>query len=156
MARDFSREQLPPPYVWNMVDFIPNVLGAPLRKRGGWIYASSAVTAASYLQRVGYGNFGGTAGSQLIAIDSTTSTSAGPGVWKVNETSGAVTFIGSVTSASAGGSTGVCKVGDPVFYGTNIFIPIGFVDGVTDVFAGNATYARCTKYNGTTLSKITY
>ena len=46
MAQDYSRDQLPPSTVWNMVDFFPNSLGAPLRKRGGWVYASSAISAA--------------------------------------------------------------------------------------------------------------
>ena len=50
MKRDFSRDQMPPNTLWNSVDFIPEILGAPIRKRGGYTYqgaATSAVTSTS-------------------------------------------------------------------------------------------------------------
>lgn len=44
--RDSPREQLPQGYVWNMVDWIPN-LGAPVSKRGGWTQFSDDVSTHS-------------------------------------------------------------------------------------------------------------
>lgn len=71
MKRDFPREQLPPGSVWNLVDLIPQTLGAPLRKRGGYSYASndiSAVTAtASYATSVKYCEFA--AAAKLVIHD---------------------------------------------------------------------------------------
>lgn len=155
MAQDFARDQLPAGTVWNSVDFIPNVLGAPLRKRGGWVYASSAVGGASYLQRVMVGT-PGTGNPQLCIIDSVTSTSAGPRVWKVNETTGALTSIGSVTSASAAAAVGSFSVGDPCLFGKKWFIPIGYTDSYPDQTVPDSVtgFANATVYDGTTLSKI--
>jgi len=156
MSQDYARDQMPPNSVWNLVDYFPNVLGAPLRKRGGTVYASSAISATTFLKQVMYGqmDFGG---SQLLAIDSVTSTSAGEGLWLINETTGAPTFIGSVTSASAGTATGSATVGDPVFYGKQWFIPIGYTDNF--VSAGSAITSTssmlCTVYSGTAMTKIT-
>lgn len=69
MARDFAREQLPGGFVWNMVDYIPN-LGAPLAKRGGWNYASNDVsgtsTGATYIVAGAYAEF--SAGTKLVYI----------------------------------------------------------------------------------------
>lgn len=150
MAQDMARDQLPAATLWNIVDFIPNALGAPLRKRGGYVYASSAVTAASFLRRVMYGTTD-LGGSQLLALDSITSTSAGAGLWSVNETSGAVTFIGSVTGASAGGAAGNTTVGDPVNFGKRWFIPNGYVDAT----AGSSAASACpTMYDGSTMTKV--
>lgn len=45
MKRDFSRDQMPPGSVWNILDFLPEVVDAPLQKRGGWSMASGATSA---------------------------------------------------------------------------------------------------------------
>lgn len=165
MSQDYARDQMPPSALWNLIDYIPNILGAPLRKRGGYVNASSACSSASlssgtFLRRVMYGNTD-QGGSQLLALDSVTATSGGAGLWKADETTGAVTFVGSVTAASAAtattAATGIpnATVGDPVFFGKQWFIPIGYTDAF--VASGTATgynSMRCTVYNGSTLVKI--
>lgn len=65
--RDYPRDQMPPGSVWSLLDFIPNILGSPLRKRGGWSYGSNAFGAGSYAAAVAFADF--TGGSQLVAID---------------------------------------------------------------------------------------
>lgn len=71
MKRDFPRESLPRGASWNLVDYIPHVLGAPLRKRGGFSYASNDITAtkatASYVLSVVYAPF--TAATKLVVHD---------------------------------------------------------------------------------------
>ncbi len=154
MSQDYSRDEMPPSSVWNLVDYFPNVLGAPLRKRGGYVYASSAISAATFLRKVMYGStdFGG---SQLLALDSVTATSAGAGLWQANETTGALTFIGSVTAASDTGAAGSGLVGDPVFYGKQWFIPIGYTDSfVSGTTAQASTAMAATIYDGSTMTKI--
>lgn len=84
--RDFPRDQMPPGSVWNLLDYIPNVLGAPLRKRGGWGYGSSAFGAGAYGAAVAFADF--TVGSQLIGIND-----AGT-LFKINIATGAVTSMG--------------------------------------------------------------
>ncbi len=71
MKRDFPRDTLPPGSAWNLVDYIPQTLGAPLRKRGGWSYASNDIAAvnagASYAASVKYAEF--SAGARLLVHD---------------------------------------------------------------------------------------
>ena len=45
MKRDYSRDQMPPNSLWNILDFLPEVVDAPLQKRGGYSYASGATSA---------------------------------------------------------------------------------------------------------------
>lgn len=49
MRQDQPRDQLGNA-VWNMRDFIPEKLSAPLQKRGGWTWASPAISGANYIQ----------------------------------------------------------------------------------------------------------
>lgn len=153
MAQDVSRDQLPPSTVWNMVDFFPNALGAPLRKRGGWVYASSAISAAAYIKGIWVGKAAKSVSAEVLAVDSITSTSAGAGIWRVNETTGGVTFVGSVTSASAAAGVGSFNVYDPFLFGRKVFIPIGYDDSFPNSTAAPAA-AYCTVYDGSILSKI--
>lgn len=67
--RDYPRDQMPEGAVWDLLDYIPSILGAPLRKRGGWGYASDAFASGSYAAAVCFADF--TDGSQLVAIDDT-------------------------------------------------------------------------------------
>jgi hypothetical protein len=67
MKRDFNRAQLPPASAWNLLDFIPDELAAPLRGRGGWSYGDSgAMTSVTSIKSVTYAPF--SAGSKLLAI----------------------------------------------------------------------------------------
>lgn len=86
IKRDASRDQLPAGALWNLVDYIPNVLGAPLRKRGGWGFGSDAFGAGSYAAACAFADF--TGGSQLIGIND-----AGE-LYTVNPATGAVTDKG--------------------------------------------------------------
>ena len=47
MKRDGAREAMPQGACWNLVDFLPEVLGAVLRKRGGYEYASIAMPSGA-------------------------------------------------------------------------------------------------------------
>lgn len=118
-AKDYSRDQLPAGYVWNMQDFIPNVLGAPLRKRGGWAYASSALGASTRVMRVAYADF--SAGAQVLAIDGTN-----PAIlWNVASSASAA----SVAGLSAMGTA----IGQPFFYANRMIFPNS--DGSTAIYA---------------------
>lgn len=67
MKRDFNRAQMPGGSCWNLVDFIPDQLGAPLRTRGGWAYGDSgAMTSVTSIKGVVYAPFSG--GSKLLAV----------------------------------------------------------------------------------------
>lgn len=48
--QDDPRDQIANSAVWNMVDWIPWKLAAPLQKRGGWAYGSPALGATTYVQ----------------------------------------------------------------------------------------------------------
>lgn len=71
MAQDFPRNNLPKGKAWNIVDFIPESLGAPATERGGWAFASAALTAvdaaATFIKAMLNVPFN--AGTQLLAID---------------------------------------------------------------------------------------
>lgn len=71
MAQDFPRNSLPKGKAWNLIDFVPQFLGAPAAERGGWGYASPNLalsdTASSYEKAVVYAPF--TGGAQLLSID---------------------------------------------------------------------------------------
>lgn len=68
--QDTPRDRLPRGTAWYMSDFIPE-FGAPLRKRGGWVYASpdlSTVKAtASYIYKLAHVPF--RSANKLVAID---------------------------------------------------------------------------------------
>lgn len=53
IIRDVPRHMLPPGSVWSMFDFIPNINGEPLRKRGGW-QGGPALASATNLNAVAY------------------------------------------------------------------------------------------------------
>src|SRR6187551_1067671 len=45
MKRDYSRDQMPNSSLWNIIDFLPEVVDAPMQKRGGYAYASGSTAA---------------------------------------------------------------------------------------------------------------
>lgn len=110
MRRDIARQDLPRGAVWNLQDWIPNRLGAPLEKRGGWTYASDALGSSTYVNGVIHVPFR-TAGTQLVAI---------------GQDGNLYTVVGS-TPTSHGAVGGVAQL--PVFYYDQLFIPNA--DGVT-------------------------
>jgi hypothetical protein len=42
-ASDFPRDNMPPGYLWNVVDYVPLIIDAGLTGRGGWLWGSSAM-----------------------------------------------------------------------------------------------------------------
>lgn len=67
MKQDVSRQELPKGAVWNLQDYVPDRLGAPLEKRGAWSYASTALGASTYADAVAHVPFR-SVGNQLVAI----------------------------------------------------------------------------------------
>jgi hypothetical protein len=71
MVQDFPRNNLPKGKCWNIIDYIPNSLGAPATERGGWAFASAALTAvdasATYIKAMLNAPFN--SGTQLLVID---------------------------------------------------------------------------------------
>lgn len=47
-ARDFPRDAMPRGYLWDVVDYIPLIVDAPLTGRGGWAWGSDAGSASDY------------------------------------------------------------------------------------------------------------
>ena len=67
MRRDVDRAQLPGGSVWNLVDFVPDELGAAASGRGGWTYQGAASGSITKINAVIYAPFA--AGAQLLIID---------------------------------------------------------------------------------------
>ena len=67
MRRDESRENMPEGSCYNLVDYFPDRLGAPLTKRGGWTYASNTV-GSTYVVGGAWAPF--TAAAKNCALDS--------------------------------------------------------------------------------------
>lgn len=61
-AQDFPRDQMPPGYLWDVVDFVPAIIDASLTGRGGWTYGS--VDVGSPIESGIYATF--LAGDQLL------------------------------------------------------------------------------------------
>ncbi len=107
MKRDLSRDGLPNEAVWNLVNLFPDILGAPLRKRGGYTYASqdiSSVTAtASYILAGIVAPF--TDGTSVLAFDE----------------DGRAYEIESTTGTENIGATVVTR--HPAFYSNAVYVP---------------------------------
>lgn len=71
MRRDDPRDNMPEGSSWNLVDWIPEELGAPLAKRGGWSYESANIASTkATASRVDCGMFAPfIAGSKNLAVD---------------------------------------------------------------------------------------
>lgn len=71
MWQDDPRNNLPKGRAWNLVDYIPEILGAPATERGGWGFVSAALTgvdaSATYVKALLSAPFN--AGEQLLVID---------------------------------------------------------------------------------------
>lgn len=104
MKRDFARDALPPASAWNLVDYIPD-LQAPLRKRGGWTYASPSLTSETSCDQLINAEFA--AGTKLLAI--------GVGVGKLWE-------IVSASSATDRGAVGYAA-NRPIFHRDKVILP---------------------------------
>lgn len=68
MRQDIPRDQMPNGSCWNLVDYIPRILGAGLRKRGGWPWGSPLTGGGGYATNVFYAPF--RAGTKLLKVNS--------------------------------------------------------------------------------------
>lgn len=109
MRRDYARDSMPPGSAWNLVDWIPNELQAPLRKRGGWTYVGGAMAGVTQMQTLCWAPF--SAGSQLVGV------SQDGNVWNVL----AVTTPGAAYTG----------VQNPFFYRNKVIFPNS--DGTTAI-----------------------
>lgn len=65
-VRDLARHQLPKGSAWKIIDYIPDLEGAPALKRGGWTNATTALGTETATDAVAWAPF--TAGDQLVTI----------------------------------------------------------------------------------------
>src|SRR3990167_3720465 len=105
MVQDLPRDALPKGAVWNLVDYIPNVIGSPLRKRGGWSHGSDALGAGTYVAAVAFADF--TTGSEVVAINDAST------LFSIDPATHAVTSIGAA----------VVPVSNPVLHRNVLVIP---------------------------------
>ncbi len=118
MKQDIPRDRMPSGAVWNLVDYVPRILGAGLRKRGGWTWGSPLTAGGGYAINVAYAPF--LAGPQRLKVNS------GGALYNV-------TADGSETLIGALGSTFKWP---PVFYRDRVFF--GDYDTVLAYYNGSA------------------
>jgi hypothetical protein len=127
MKRDVSRENMPQGSAWNLVDYFPDALGAPLVKRGGWSYESANIAAttatAAYVIAGMYAPF--SAAAKNLAVDE-------DGRLYSIASNGTVTDIGAAVTPKA---------------------PLSFHRNLAVITASNGTTAP-KSYDGTTLQDL--
>jgi hypothetical protein len=47
-ARDVAREAMPPGFLWDVIDYVPQMIDTLLTSRGGWVWGSDVGAAADY------------------------------------------------------------------------------------------------------------
>lgn len=133
MRRDIPRHKLPANVAWNLVDYIPDVLEAPLEKRGGYTYFSDDITgtvaAATYVIAGMVAPFGTGAGTKHLAVTEDNR------LVTITASNGDVTDIGDIVA-------GTTMKQNPVFHREKAIFPAG--DG--------STAPRY--YDGTTLGNL--
>ncbi len=127
MVQDSPRNGLPRGRCWNLVDYIPQSLGAPATERGGWAFLSASLTAvdasATYVKAIDNAPFN--AGTQLLVID---------------DNAKLIKIVGGVNSAISG--TANMPLQNPLMHQQIVVIPSP--DGTT----------APQKYDGTTLAAL--
>lgn len=110
MVRDFPRDQMPANTAWDLKDFIPNLDGEVLSKRGGWSYASPSLFSTTGSASGMYGVYSApfAAGDKLIGF---------------SRTSYSVDISSSTSSASISSSDGVLLYGPATMLGDRMFYP---------------------------------
>jgi len=83
-ARDYPRDQMPPGFLWDTVDFVPAVVDAPLTGRGRWFWGSADMDGATQSGIL----MPFRSGDQLLAATPTS-------LYQINETDYSVTSRGS-------------------------------------------------------------
>lgn len=102
MRRDLDRASLPGGSAWNLLDFIPDELGAPLGGRGGWGYSGTTMSGATSFKALAYAPF--SAGAKVVGIDQE------PKLWDV-------------VAASAASGTPTIPGGPPAFHRNKLILP---------------------------------
>lgn len=101
MQQDAGRDEVPSGYVWSLLDFVPHV-GAALRSRGAWQYASPV--AGNEIVSMAWAPY--LAGSKLIGAAATGD------IYDVS--------VGAVTSV---GTMGVPQKQNPIFWRDKLYLP---------------------------------
>ena len=99
--RDIARYQLPQNALWDAVDWISNLRGIPIAKRGPWRYGSDSLGGTS-IRTLGYGDFEPT--PALVAVNNLGA------MFTVNLATGAVTSVG------GSGAFYLTNPGPPIFF----------------------------------------
>lgn len=130
MRQDFPRDALPGGAVWNMVDFIPNELQAPIAKRGGWTYYASAMGGVTQMTALCNGQFA--TNPKILGVDS-----AGH-LWDV----GAFNDLGSL------GGTNYVPLQNPVFYRSKAIVPANDGTSVPKYYDNSAISSLASAFTG--------
>jgi hypothetical protein len=89
-ARDFARDAMPQGYLWDVCDFVPQIIDASLTGRGGWIWQTNAPLGGDVESGI-LAKF--LAGEQLLVQDTSGRVS------QIDTTSGAITDRGAMPRA---------------------------------------------------------
>lgn len=100
--QDAGRDNVPQGYVWDLIDYVPEILGAPVRQRGKWAFQSDALPNA--IDGMIYANY--KAGGKLLVANGTNLRDVP---------------VASVGSTSVG--TIPATLQDPVFHRDRVIIP---------------------------------
>lgn len=138
--RDTARDRLPEGAVWSMTDYIPGETDAPLGKRGGWAYASQALTTvlagADDVVGVIYAPF--SAAGQLVAV--------------ARDTGGPTYRCAQIVSSSSTTDRGATQGPEEnlTFYRDKVYITKAAGDAVPETYNGssNATDLTGSPPNG--------
>src|SRR5215471_2623295 len=123
LQQDRSRDQMPKGVAWTMKDFIPQD-GAPLRKRGGWVFGSADLntvqTTTTRIYAVAWAPFA--SAGHLIAVGSSGNVyRMGPGV-AVDSSAG--TYVGPIVSI---------PLTRPFWHKDRVILPCGVTPGYDPV-----------------------
>lgn len=119
MQRDYPRDSMPGEAAWNLVDWIPAELNAPLRKRGGFQYVGNTMSGVTSMTGIASAPF--SAGTQVVGIDQ-----AGK-VWNI--------------LAATTPGTAVVPEQNPVFYRNKLIIPAANGTSAPQAYDGSTVAA---------------
>jgi hypothetical protein len=128
--QDRGRDNVPPGYVWSMTDFLPRILGAQLRGRGGWDYISQSL--GNVPVGLAYAPYPGA--PALVAV------TANNQAWDVPLAGPTATLIGSV---------GQMAQQNPIWYRSALYLPsVGGNFRKITRFAGFAITSHASNLSG--------
>lgn len=137
IRRDFTKDRIGANAVWDLSDYVPELLGAPLRKRGAWEYKGSMTSPGGYVNALASVSMNGGRYNLAALSDGTVQrVTAGGSTWAVDGTTRNV---------------GLLKQ-NPVFYFDDLFFPS--YNGTQTM--SRATETDVTAYTYTATYKPTY